>query len=756
MNLFNRTRAAVCLLGMMNLAVQPVLAADKPNIIVILSDDMGFSDIGSYGGEIPTPNLDRLAGTGVRFTQFYNMARCCPSRAALLTGLYPHQAGIGHMMEDRGLPGYRGNLSTDSVTMAEVLKEAGYRTYMTGKWHVAHPSGPKSPKHNWPMQRGFEKYYGIITGASNYYDPATLCRGNKFITVENDPEYKPENYYFTDALTDNSIKFLKEHEQESPDKPFFMYVAYTAAHWPLHAPEDEIARQKGKYDAGYDAIRKARFEKMKELGLIDKELQWSPTVGDWSGVENKPWEARTMETYAAMVARMDTGIGRIVETLRDEGKLDNTIIMFMQDNGGCAETIGRENRDDYATNLKPMGPDELQTKIWPPMQTRDGRPVRTGTDVMAGAADTYNSYGENWANVSDTPFRFYKHWVHEGGISTPLIVHWPAGIAESLKNKFVREPGHLIDIMATVVDAADTSYPATFNGNKIAPMAGKSLLPLVKGEEFDRGGPIFWEHESNRAVRDGKWKIVTEGMGAWELYNMEVDRAEMNNLAEEHPDIVKKMAAQWDEWAKKNDVLPLGAWEKPPVSVDHEEDRVTTQTVFRLKSGDALEGMDRPPLAQRELRIVAKIAEWGDQGVIVSQGGSRFGYALYSKDGKPGFVIRDKGESYSIESTEVIQKGEEVRLVATLALDGVMTFKAGKQKGQISNTAGSITETPGEGVTVGNDPAGQVGDYGADWGFNGQVQNVVIRVSERGKAFHKEAKPKEGKKAKPKTGRRNQ
>lgn len=540
---------------------QTAIAAERPNIIVIMCDDVGFSDIGCYGGEIPTPNLDKLAANGVRFTQFYNNARCCPTRASLLTGLYPHQAGVGHMLHGNQFPGYSDKLSTDSVTMAEVMKSAGYRTYMSGKWHVARAIAPTGPKDTWPLQRGFEKYYGIITGAANYYDPATLCRGNDFVTVENDPEYKPEKYYLTDAITDNSIKFLQEHTKESPGKPFFMYVAYTAAHWPMQAPDDEIAMQKGKYDAGYDAIRKARFERMKELGLVDKNLQWSPTVGDWSKVKDKRWEARNMETYAAMLHRMDTGIGRIVDQLKADGRLENTMIMFLQDNGGCAESGWRDQPTTYPANLKPMKPDQFQKAIWPPMQTRDGRPVRTGPDVLAGPADSYLSYGENWANVSNTPFRMYKHWVHEGGISTPLIVHWPAGVATGLKNKFVWEPSHLIDIMATVIDAGETTYPSTFNGNKIAPLAGVSLLPLVQEKPFKRGEPIFWEHESNRAVRDGRWKIVTKGPGPWELYDIEADRAEMNNLADRHPEMVKKMADQWQRWAEQNDVLPLGAWE---------------------------------------------------------------------------------------------------------------------------------------------------------------------------------------------------
>lgn len=542
-------------------AVHTMALAAPPNVVVIMCDDVGYSDIGCYGSEIPTPNLDELAKGGVRFTQFYNMARCCPSRAALLTGVAPHQAGVGHMLHGNMFPGYSDKLSSDCVTMAEVLRGSGYRTYMTGKWHVARAIAPQGDKSAWPVQRGFDKYYGIITGASNYYDPATLCRGNEFITIKNDPEYQPDNYYFTDAITDNSIRFLQDHSKESPGKPYFLYVAYTAAHWPLQAPEEEIAKHKGKYDVGYDAIRRARFDKMKKLGLVEEDLQWSPTVGDWDKVENKEWEARNMEVYAAMMTRMDTGIGKLVEHLRASGMLENTMVMFMQDNGGCAEPMWRDRQIPFPGEIKPLGPDERQRGIMPPMQTRDGRLVRTGPDVIAGPEDTYLTYGENWANVSNTPFREYKHWVHEGGIATPLLVHWPAGLKTNLQGQLVREPSQIIDVMATVVDAGETTYPETFGGQRVAALAGKSLLPLLQGRPFERGEPIFWEHESNRAIRDGKWKLVTKGTGPWELYDMEEDRAEMNDVSGQHPEIVQAMSENWQHWAEANDVLPLGAWE---------------------------------------------------------------------------------------------------------------------------------------------------------------------------------------------------
>jgi arylsulfatase A-like enzyme len=530
----------------------------RPNIILMMSDDMGFSDLGCYGGEINTPHLDGLAAGGLRFTQFHNTARCCPTRASLMTGLYPHQAGIGHMMEDSGYPAYRGDLNDRCVTIAEVLRPAGYRTYMTGKWHVTHYMNKDGPKHNWPLQRGYERYYGTIQGAGNYYDPSTLCRDNTYITPYNDPEYKPEVYYYTNAISDNATRYIRQHHEQSPDKPFFMYVAFTAAHWPMHALEQDIAKYKGKYDKGYGYYRRQRFEHLKEMGLIRQDWDLSPQAGDWEAFENKDWEARCMEVYAAMVDCMDQGIGRIVAELKRQGTLDNTLIFFLQDNGGCAETMGRGANIDAkwvaaVKDPRPMGPDELQPKHTPPMQTRDGRPVRGGPGVMPGPADTYIAYGRNWANVSNTPFREYKHWVHEGGTSTPLICHWPAGI--SARGGLCHEPGHLIDIMATCVDVAGASYPKQRSGQGVQPMEGVSLVPTFAGKSLPER-PIFWEHEGNRAVRQGKWKLVSKHPGGWELYDMDTDRTEMHDLAAQHPEKVQELKTLYATWADRCGVQP--------------------------------------------------------------------------------------------------------------------------------------------------------------------------------------------------------
>jgi len=530
----------------------------RPNIVLIMSDDMGFSDIGCYGSEIETPNLDGLAAKGLRFTQFYNTARCCPTRASLMTGLYQHQAGVGHMMDDRGYDSYRGNLSNKCMTIAEALKRAGYGTYMSGKWHVTRFTAPEGPKHNWPRQRGYDRFYGTVTGAGSFYDPATLCRDNTYITPDNDPEYQPETYYYTDAISDNATRYVREHCEGSAEKPFFMYVAYTAAHWPMHALEKDVTKYKGKYDKGYAHYREQRLKRLRKMGLLKKDWAMTEQAGDWESVENKEWEARCMEVYAAMIDSMDRGIGRIVAELKKQGILDDTLIFFLQDNGGCAEGMGRGDKvndkyKDWPKEPRPMGKDELQPQIWPPMRTRDGRPVLGGPTVMAGPDGTYIAYGRDWANVSNTPFRYYKHWVHEGGISTPLIAHWPEHIRS--RGKLCHQPGHLIDIMATCVDVAGADYPVEYKGQKLTPLEGRSLVPAFDNKKIDREA-IYWEHEGNKAIRVGKWKLVSRHPGKWELYDMEKDRTELNDLAGKLPEKAAELEAMYEKWAKRCGVQP--------------------------------------------------------------------------------------------------------------------------------------------------------------------------------------------------------
>lgn len=566
--------------------------AGRPNIILIMSDDMGYSDLGCYGSSIHTPHLDGLAKEGIRYTQFYNQARCCPSRASLMTGLYPHQAGMGWMAAaDNHLPGYRGDLNEHCVTIAQVLKQAGYSTYMVGKWHLANDKTGKVTKKNWPLQRGFDKFYGIIKGAANYYDPGTLCRGNELISAFNDPGYKPAHYYFTDAITDNAIQFIKD---DKGDHPFFLYLAYTAAHWPMQAPAEAIQQYKGKYDSGWEAIRRQRLANMKRLGVIGDNIDLSPLdTHPWSEERHKEGMARRMETYAAMITIMDDGIGKIIAELKRRGAYDNTVILFLEDNGGNAEATGFGGREGQTrpvardtTGLKPLPPGAINLSNEPPM-TRSGKLVMEGLDVMAGPADTYVAYLKPWAEVSNTPFKKYKHFVHEGGIATPLIIHWPDGIKTG--GQIRSQIGDIIDIMPTLVQLAGARYPAAFDGNTITPEAGISLIPTFNSDEPLHREAIYWEHEMNRAVRMGKWKLVSTGglmdggyghwkyyiNHPWELYDMNKDRSELRDLSGQYPALVKKMAAMWLAWARSHQVLPAPWKEKElPVRTDYTTEEI--------------------------------------------------------------------------------------------------------------------------------------------------------------------------------------
>ncbi|HEV7405527.1 MAG TPA: arylsulfatase [Chthoniobacteraceae bacterium] len=491
--------------------------AAKPNIIVILVDDMGFSDLGCYGSEIPTPNLDALAAGGLRFTQFYNTGRCCPTRAALLTGLYSHQTGVGHMVEDQGAPGYRGRLNDQCATFAEVLNPAGYFTAMTGKWHVGQEHGVT------PASRGFQR--SLNAPAGGFYQ-AGSPRAKLFLNGEaiaNDDARLPHGWYTTDLWTTFGLKFIDEAREAK--KPFFLYLAHNAPHFPLQAPAEEIAKFRGKYQAGWDALRLQRQAKQIELGLVDKAWPLAPRPEAVKAWESLPEERRdhfdyVMAVYAAVVSRMDRAVGDLVTGLKARGVFDNTLILFMSDNGGNAES-------------GPNGKSE-------------GDPTTAASDWFCG---------ESWALLENTPFRRYKHFNHEGGIATPLIAHWPAGIAA--KNELRRQPGHVIDIIATCADVAGAAPLKELAGKPLLPLEGRSLVPAFANQPIQRDA-LYWEHEGNAAVRVGDLKLVRAGRNsAWELYDLAKDRTEQHNLAGEQPDQAKELAAKWDAWAERAHVKPF-------------------------------------------------------------------------------------------------------------------------------------------------------------------------------------------------------
>ena len=502
--------------------------AQRPNILLILADDMGFSDIGCYGGEIKTPNLDLLAKEGVRYSQFYNGARCCPTRASLLTGVYPHQAGMGWMTNaDLGTPQYRGDLSKNVVTIAELLKTAGYNTYMTGKWHLSSTRKDNAGiNDNWPAQRGFDHFFGIVGGAGNYFHLPVFSNNKKYPS--------PENFYLTNAISDSSVMFIDRNFKMQDRKPMFMYVAYTSPHWPLHALAEDIKKYDGVYDIGWDKVRENRLKRQYELGLWNKNIDLSNRdvkVPSWDSIspEMKKDFARRMAIYAAQVDAMDQGIGRIIKKLKETGQFDNTVIFFLADNGGCAEFVSSGKSKDLNDNL----------------------------------ADTFESYRINWANVSNTPYREYKHWIHEGGIHTPFIVHWPNGIDKSLNNTFIRDYGHITDIMATCAGLSSANYPEQYKGKEIVPMQGTSLLPHFSKKPNNRG-PIFWEHEANIGMREGKWKLVAKtpedgkfDVGKLELYNIDEDPTELKDLAHVYPQKLDSMYTAWKSWANYVQIYPF-------------------------------------------------------------------------------------------------------------------------------------------------------------------------------------------------------
>jgi len=520
----------------------------RPNIVLIMVDDMGFSDIGCYGSEIPTPNLDRLARGGIAFSQMYNCARCCPTRASILTGLYPHQAGVGGMTHDFGRPAYQGYLNDSCVTLAEALRAGGYRTYMSGKWHCGGPYdtrrpeawSPGDPTHPTPVTRGFDEHYGMLCGGGSYFHPPTLCHNDRFVQPDH------EGYYFTDAISDHAVRMIGQAHAHG--RPFFLYVAYTAPHWPLHAPAETVERYRGRYAGGWDAVRTARHERLKASGLLDPKWPISPrdpSAPPWEDIADRDIEDARMAVYAAQLDRMDAGVGGILDKLDELGIADDTMVIFLSDNGGCHEFL--DARADWCGNLKTPLP--------------DGREMKMGNlpGLLPGPDDTYQSYNAPWANASNTPFRLFKHWVHEGGIATPLIVRFPE----------VARPGgichvvsHVIDILPTCLDAAGVEYPEQYAGRAVTPAQGRSLMPFLRRKQDRDRRILFWEHEGNLAVRDGRWKLVAKWdrtTGPWELYDMAADRTELNDLAAAKPDKARELAALHARWAESIGAVP---WEQ--------------------------------------------------------------------------------------------------------------------------------------------------------------------------------------------------
>ena len=494
------------------------LSGTRPNVIIVLVDDMGYSDLGCYGGEIETPNIDALAAGGLQFTQFYNQGRCCPTRASLMTGLQPHQVGIGHMTAPPGQPlgfegPYQGYLNDNCTTVAEVLKSAGYQTLMTGKWHLG-----IDRKECWPLQRGFDKYFGCLSGAINYFKPG----GDRGLLEGNDPIAVPEGFYATDTFTEKAIEYIDDATEQG-DAPFFLYLAYNAPHWPMNAKWEDYQKYRGKYKEGWRALMKARNERQRDLGLLSGETKPAEHPGPkWESLDEKQRDRldAVMAAYAGCVDSIDQNIGKLVKHLKATGKLDNTVIFLLSDNGACQEG-GR-----FGTG------DEAMVKD-PPLETTAG--VRIGLQ---------------WAGACNTPYRKYKHFVHEGGACTPMIAHWPAGIDKKDRGTLMHQRAYLQDFMTTVLDLSGGSYP-----KDMPKCEGQSMVPLLAGVRQDiHVEPMFWEHEGNAAVRNGKWKLVREYEQPWELYDISADRTELNDLSKQKPVLRKDMIQSWEAWARETGV----------------------------------------------------------------------------------------------------------------------------------------------------------------------------------------------------------
>lgn len=513
---------------------------EKPNVILILVDDMGFADLGVTGSEIRTPNIDNLAANGLLLTSMYNCARCCPTRASLLTGLYPHSAGVGHMGANLGTPAYQGFLRNDSATIAEVLRASGYRTLMSGKWHVAGDFMAREVDswrvgdidHPTPRQRGFDRFYGIVDGVTNFFSPHFMLEDDRRVEVF------ASDFYFTDAITDKAITMVEE--SVALDQPFFLYLAHAAPHWPLHAPAEDIARYDGVYNRGWDVIRTARHEELNGRAVLRANWDISPRDKDvppWEAVKHKDWEASKMAAYAAMVDHMDQSIGRLIATLKKLGQYENTLILFLSDNGGCAEFMAEDGWAKFFPN-----------------QTLDGRKITMGNipGLRPGGELTYQSYDKPWANVSNAPFRLFKHYVHEGGISTPLIAHWPRQIAAG---QVAHEPCHVVDLLPTILQATGSKHLSELGGQAIQPLQGESFLEMLQGKKWSREKPIFFEHEGNSAIRLGNFKLVRQHNHNWELYDMDADRTELNNLAGSNRPLEIALLKQYQDWASTTGVL---------------------------------------------------------------------------------------------------------------------------------------------------------------------------------------------------------
>ncbi|RYX84814.1 hypothetical protein EON83_07680, partial [bacterium] len=641
-----------------------------PNVLLILADDLGWSDLGCYGGEIKTPNIDALANEGLRFTQCYNSARCCPSRASLLTGLVPNQAGIRDMS---------GQLSDRAVTLAEVLGDAGYSTSMVGKWHI----GDRVT----PVSRGFNEFYGMIGGFNSYWQEHPFY--TRLPADHTKRDYKPGEFYSTNAFADYSIDFLTQ-AHATPNKPWFQYLAFNAPHFPLHAPEADIAKYESVYAQGWDKIRESRLARIKKLGLIPQNVEltprsnipknWANAQTGWADKDNPAWDslpadrradlARRMATYAACVDRMDQSVGRVVNYLKQTNQYDNTLIFFLSDNGACAEW------DPYGFDQS-SGPKNI---------------LHTGAALKEiGTPESYISYGSGWANAANTPWRLYKHYAQEGGIRTPLIAHWPKGL-KTKPGTLITQPASIIDFMPTLLELGGATYPKEHNGQAIIPTRGASLTPIFNGGQI-APRTLYMEHEGNRMVREGDWKLEAIEGKPWELYNLASDPTEMKDLAAGQAARVERMSAAWETWAEESNVKAKG-------------------------------DKSSPQLVGKAITITCSVTPEAPSGVILAQGGIQRGYALHLDEGKPVFSVRQQGELYTAAAPTA--PAGKFTIEAHLEKDGTMTLAVNGAIVARGKAPGVFTVQPQDPLSIGEDDLSAVGDYKSPNPLKGKVENVKV------------------------------
>ena len=681
------------------LAPQETPAPPRPNILVVLVDDLGYSDLGCYGGEIPTPNLDRLAAGGLRYEACYNSARCCPSRASLLTGLHPHRAGVGSFAterpDERRGPAYLGHLNDECGTLAEVLGGAGYRSYMVGKWHVGLPG---------PVARGFDEFYGYRRGyEQDQWSPERYERLPEGRPLE--LEYGEGEFYATDVFTDYALEFLRQHRERDGDDPWFLYLAHSSPHFPVQAPARTTARFVETYRAGWDALRAARFERQQAFGLATAGWSLSPRslvpvdqediANGYPGVPNPAWDelgaarredlAHRMAVFAAMVHHVDEGIGRVVADLEERGELENTLVLFTSDNGSCYE-------------WGPFGFDG---------PSRRGATTLHEGDALGrmGEAGTYHSIGSGWANLGNTPFRLYKHFVHEGGVASPLIAHWPRGITR--EPGWVRDPVHVMDFMATLAEVAGGDPSAGVGGRAVLATDGVSLVPTFDGRALAERA-IHFDHQGAYGVRSGRWKAVrTKRAPApieWELYDLAEDRCELRDLAAVEPERLAAMVADWEAWARRVKVYPF----------------------HRPEGAGPVAG----PIAGRAVTIRCRVEPppggASPSGVLVAHGGRTHGIAVWLDEGQLVLSVRRGGKLTELRGPDA--PGGAFDLRAELTADAELVLHVGGVEVARGDAGGLVPHQPTDGLDVGRDLQSAVGSYTAPHAFAGRVLDASVEA----------------------------